>query len=118
MCCAAEIGMMIFGIITLARGKFSLTKNLVVTGTPAYVIGIILTVTLPLNMGIGFLIGVIFAIQAHGQPVNAQQLQTPAMIAEVATTGIALLLVVVIAAAASRRSKGSEGQGGPDRIDR
>jgi len=34
MCCAAELGMMIFGIVTLVKGKFALSKTQVVIGPP------------------------------------------------------------------------------------
>ncbi len=77
-------------------------------------IGTILTVTLPLNMGIGILIGFIVAIQAHGQPVNTQQLQTTAFITEVVTVSMALLIVIVIAVASSNKSKDSEEQKHPE----
>lgn len=47
MCCLVEIGMFVFGIVTLVKGRFQLSRTKVVVGAPAYVIGAILTAVLP-----------------------------------------------------------------------
>jgi hypothetical protein len=43
-----EILSIVYGIMTLVRGRFSLGKNKEVRGAPAYVIGVVLLCTLPL----------------------------------------------------------------------
>ena len=104
MCFIAEIAMMIFGIITLVRGKFNLMRNRIVTGAPAYAIGIILTATLPLIMGIGFVIGVVLTINAHGQKPDVQQLYMLSIL-DVVLVPFVLLVVIIIALAAPKNSK-------------
>jgi hypothetical protein len=73
MICIVELAMTIFGIVTLARGKFSLTRNKVITGPYAYAIGIILTLTLPVLMGMGFLLGFVIAMNAHGRQIRPEE---------------------------------------------
>src|SRR6478609_7618436 len=48
MCCVMEILSIVYGIMTLVRGRFALGKNKEVRGAPAYVIGVVLLCTLPL----------------------------------------------------------------------
>jgi len=64
MCCFVEIAMTIWGIVTLATGKFTLAKNKIVTGGPAYSVGVILTATFPVAFGLGLVVG--FVIVAQG----------------------------------------------------
>ena len=61
--------MTIFGIVTLVKGRISLTRNKVVSGTPAYAIGILLTATLPIVIVFGFCLGLYLGMQAasHGR---------------------------------------------------
>jgi heme/copper-type cytochrome/quinol oxidase subunit 2 len=65
-----EIAMLVMGIITLFKGQIKLSKNRLVTGLPAYIIGIILAGTVPLIMVIGFVIGFNAAMNANGRPVD------------------------------------------------
>lgn len=55
--------MLIFGIIALVKGQFSLKRNRVVDGVPARIIGVILMLPFPLSFCIGFGIGVIAGVQ-------------------------------------------------------
>lgn len=91
-CCIAEIAMFIFGIMTLAKGSFTLSRNRVVRGAPAYVIGAILTAVLPVVLGIGFAIG--FFIAAKGG--NPQDMKIGPL-AAVDPIVVLLALVAVLA---------------------
>ena len=93
MCLIAEIAMTIFGIITLAKGKFSFTRNRVVKGIPAYAIGIILTATFPILIGVGFIIGFVMTILAHGRQPDMQQLKTIGFFLEIGSVLVILLIV-------------------------
>jgi hypothetical protein len=55
-----EIGLFIFGILALVRGRMTLTKSKVVEGVPARLIGMLALTPLP----VAFLIGVAYAIIA------------------------------------------------------
>src|SRR5437879_1799730 len=65
MCLVLEIGMLIFGIIALITGKFTLTRNKVVYGVPARIIGVIMILPLPLGLLVAFVI--IGALVAQGR---------------------------------------------------
>lgn len=47
MCCLVEIALLAIGLVTLIRGKLTLTRNKVVLGTPAYLVGCLLASTMP-----------------------------------------------------------------------
>ncbi len=89
----AEIGMTIFGIIALTRGKFSLTRNRVVKGIPAYAIGIILTATFPVLFCAGFFAGIVMTILAHGRQPDVQQLKMIGFFLEIGSVFGILLIV-------------------------
>jgi hypothetical protein len=59
--------MLIFGIIALVTGKFTLTRNKVVRGVPARIIGVILVLAFPLAILVLMAIGAVFV--AQGQPI-------------------------------------------------
>jgi hypothetical protein len=67
-----EIGMLVFGIVTLVKGRITLSGAKVVTGAPAYVIGGLLTATLPMalviGVGLGFFVGMQAAAQHRPMP--------------------------------------------------
>jgi hypothetical protein len=62
--------MTVYGIVTLVRGRFPLTRNRVVTGGPAYLIGVLLTATLPALLVMGMVIGFVATVRAGGAPPN------------------------------------------------
>jgi hypothetical protein len=64
-CLIAEIASLVFGIITLATGKFTLSRNKVVYGAPARVVGVLLILILPVALGIAFMIGIMLAAQGR-----------------------------------------------------
>lgn len=71
-CCIAEIAMFVFGITTLAKGSFILSRKRVVRGAPAYIIGIILISVIPAALGIGFIAGFVIALRTGQQPTREQ----------------------------------------------
>jgi hypothetical protein len=103
MCLIAEIAMTIFGIITLVKGKFSLTQNRVVTGVPAYAIGIILTAAFPVLFCGGFFIGIVMTILAHGRKPDMQLLQRIGYFLDIGSVLGILLIVLVIASLSSKK---------------
>jgi hypothetical protein len=77
MCCVLEIAMLIWGIVALATGKFMVTRNKVVYGPMARVIGAILMLPLPVSFFIGILIGVGFAAQGKKFDMAKAQVFSP-----------------------------------------
>ncbi len=73
MLCIVEIAIMIWGITTLVKGEIKFSKNRVVSGMPAYVIGILLAGALPLVFVIAMIAGFMIAING-GQVQDAQAL--------------------------------------------
>jgi prepilin signal peptidase PulO-like enzyme (type II secretory pathway) len=51
MCLAVEIGMFIFGLLALIRGRFILTLRRAALGANARIIGVVLMLPLPLVFG-------------------------------------------------------------------
>jgi hypothetical protein len=103
LCLIAEITMTIFGIITLAKGKFSFTRNRIVKGIPAYVIGIILIATFPVILSAGFITGVVMTILAHGRQPDMQHLKTIGVFLELGSVLVISLIVFAIACISSRK---------------
>ena len=64
-CLIAEIASLIFGIITLATGKFRLSRNKVVYGTPARVVGLLLVLILPCALGLAIFVAAILVAQGQ-----------------------------------------------------
>lgn len=58
MICGLQIGLAIFGLIALIRGKMTISKTKVVVGAPARLIGLLALVPIPLTLGVGMLIGI------------------------------------------------------------
>jgi hypothetical protein len=77
LCCLAELGIMVFGIVVLATGKVKISSDRVVQGAPARVIGAILLLPLILGVGGEFLLGIILGVQQArtGQPITAAEIQ-------------------------------------------
>jgi len=94
MLCAIEIGMLIAGITTLARGELKLGNNWTIRGMPAYLIGVILTATLPLIAAIGFVAGFMMGLTG-----NEESLPWLAAVdlGGVALSGIACMIVAALA---------------------
>jgi len=103
LCCLAEIGMLVFGIVVLATGKIKVSSDRVVLGAPARVIGAILLLPFVLGTGGEFLMGVYIGIQqaTSRQPLSPaeiqQKMQTPALILHLAVFVVTFIAAFVIA---------------------
>ncbi len=53
MCLVLEILMLVFGIVTMITGKFTLTRSKIVRGTPARIVAGIMLLPLPLALVVG-----------------------------------------------------------------
>lgn len=84
----AGIGMLIFGIIALIRGKFTLSKNKVVMGTPARLLGVLAMTPIPLMLGAGVVIGLV------SMPQNVEKFQKDN---QALFAGVEIGILVVIA---------------------
>lgn len=100
MCCIAEIAMSVFGLVTLIRGQFSLSRSKVVRGTPAYIIGGLLLSTLPIALGLGMVIGFVLAART-GQPPTIEEM-APYGIVDVVVVVVILAAVLTVALSTAR----------------
>jgi hypothetical protein len=57
MILGAEIGLLVYGIIVLIRGRYSLGKGKTVSGSRARLLGAVCLAPIPLAMAAGFVIG-------------------------------------------------------------
>jgi Na+/H+-dicarboxylate symporter len=93
--------MLIFGILALVKGEFSLTRDRVVDGWPARIIGIVLMIPMPLGFCIGFAIGVATAAQKKElNPMTLLPLDVGLVI-----TCLLVALGIAVATAHPRRKK-------------
>ena len=101
MCCAVEIGMFVMGIITLVKGRVTLSRNRVVEGMPAYIIGGILVSVVPVSFGIGVIVGIVIAART-GAPPTPQQL-APFSLLELVVILVALVASMAIGSYAGKK---------------
>ncbi len=94
--CVIEIAMFVFGIVTLTKGQFTLSAQKVASGTPAYIIGAILTVILPLVAGIGFVSAIQNPDAAQRNEAGDQFRYLLIDVVAVAVSGITVLLIATI----------------------
>lgn len=92
-----EIGMLIFGLVALVRGKFTLSKNKVVEGAAARLLGLLALTPLPLALA------VVFLYVAASSPANPEKFAednklTIALIEAGVVIGIAVLVFGIGAA--------------------
>lgn len=59
MILGAQIGLLIYGIITLIKGQYSMGKGKKVVGSKARVLGVVCVVPLPLSALVGIVIGLL-----------------------------------------------------------
>lgn len=103
-----EIGLIVFGLVALVRGKITVSKTKVVEGIPARLLGALALTPLP----IAFMVGVaIAATQPNPEQFVKDNQLTIALIEAGIVLGIGLLVVVIglvvgtDPAAARRRSR-------------
>jgi hypothetical protein len=97
------LGMLIFGIIALVRGQFTLTRTKVVSGVPARIIGFILLLPLPLMLASGLLIGVFYVMR--GKQPRPEELQGVGAVMELGIIFLCFLAAVIVGAATARPPK-------------
>lgn len=90
-----EILMLIFGIITVIRGRFSLTRAKEVRGWPARAIGVILILPMPASFSIGLLLGVVFT--ALGKNIDDRDFVTAAMVGEFGIVALCFFSAIGVA---------------------
>lgn len=103
MCCLVEIGMFVFGIVTLVKGKFQLSRTKVVVGAPAYVIGAILTAVLPVVLLLGIVVGAVFFARTGQEPTAQQRLAFSGV--DLAVVAAALVATMAIAFTTAKEPK-------------
>ena len=89
-----EFFLLIYGIVTLAKGKVNISHNRIVTGVPAYMAGLVMLMVLPLNLMIGLTIG--FVLAARGDPVDFEKPPWVFGLIEIGVTLIAVAILVFI----------------------
>ena len=94
MILGAEIGMLIFGLMALIRGKLTLSKKSIVYGPMARVLGIVAMLPLPLSFAIGLLIGI--ALAAQGKRFEVEQWRGTFAIIEIGLIVACLVAVYAI----------------------
>ncbi len=91
-----QIGMLVMGLIALFSGKLSLTKAMTLKGAAARLAGLIMIAPLPINLGVGFVVGLTVASQ--GRQFNFQEWQMTFILLEVGVTLGCLLIAFLVAA--------------------
>jgi len=97
MCCVLEILSVVYGIMTLVRGRFSLSKHKEVRGVPAYVIGVILLATIPVAVVAAIILNFDDLMKGGGQQpfqMNAKSV-LPDVIGVVGCWGTALIIAFI-----------------------
>ena len=93
MCCIIQIVMFVYGIVTLVKGNFSLASNRVVTGWPSVVVGLLLLLTLPLNLLFGIGYGFYMVMREEGLGDGEQLILTLVEFGVVVGTWIAIYII-------------------------
>jgi hypothetical protein len=88
-----EVGALIFGVIAVTRGEFSLTRNKVVRGVPARVVGILLILVLPVALLIG--IGAAVFLAAHD--LDEDRLPRWVYLADLGVFGVLFAAALIVA---------------------
>jgi hypothetical protein len=92
MCCIGELAMMVLGVFTLVNGSFRISRDRVVWGVPARIIGALLV--LPLFVYFGTAMTVLLMFQLQNQPLEMKDWRKYSLI----LLGIDLTFILVILA--------------------
>ena len=100
MCtCILEIAAVVYGIMTLVRGRFNYGKTKEVRGAPAYVIGVILLATIPLAVVLYLVLNFDDLQKGGQQPFQWGKLEwkqvLPELIAVIVCWGSALIIAAI-----------------------
>ncbi len=124
MICGMEIGLAIFGILALVRGKMTLSKNKIVIGAPARLLGLVALAPLPLAFGAGVLFAITQGAEANAERFAEDNRWTLTLIEAGIVIGTAIVvfligaMVAVSPAEAERRERGVRDDDYGDRDDR
>ena len=99
MWCGLEIGLAIFGLIALIRGKMTLSKTKVVVGAPARLIGLLALAPLPIVFGFGIVFGIVKAAEGADPQQIAKDNQALFTGIEIGVVILTAILVFTIGAA-------------------
>jgi hypothetical protein len=115
VCCIAEIAMLIFGIIALSVGRFTLWRDRVVQGTPARIVGGLLLLPLLVGQGGAAIIGAMWGMEREmqGRPLDfqnafrevPQELQTKVTILNIVAVAVPFVAVLVISLVTAKPPK-------------
>jgi hypothetical protein len=95
--------MLIFGIVALATGRFSLTRKKVVEGAPARIVGVILILPLPVTFLAGLALGV--SLLQQGRPVNEKEVRSLALVIDIGVPVLALIAAIAVSAANAHEAR-------------
>lgn len=89
-----ELAMLIFGIISLVTGKFTLSRNRVVYGTPARMVGVILLLPIPITV---FCAVIVIAAAAFKGNVNPEKVTSVLIPIELGSVVLCLIAALTVA---------------------
>jgi hypothetical protein len=100
MLCVLEVLSLVYGIMTLVRGRFAWGKHKEVRGAPAYVIGVVLLATIPVAVVVAIVLNFDDIMKGNGpQPFQLGQMNwrtvLPDVIAVFGCWGTALVIAAV-----------------------
>jgi len=125
MCLLLEIGMLVMGVVTLIKGRVALSRARIVTGAPAYIIGALLILPIPLLIGLGMILSVLLISQGIGpEEVAREAARRFGFLDLVIVVGVAVICFILglcygvdEATVAARRKPAEEEDPAPDWID-
>lgn len=97
--CGIAIGLTIFGLLGLIRGKMTISKTKVVVGVPARLLGLLAMTPIPLLLGVGVVIG----LMNLGEDPQKLQKDNQLLFAAIEVgivVGVAVLVFVIAAVVA------------------
>ena len=105
MGCILQLAMMIYGIVVVVKGEFSVTRKRVIIGTTARVLGAILIAYLPLALMTGIVFGVFLVVSnpaLANNPVEMTKVLGQFWWIDVGLFVLTIFLLVVIAFSAKK----------------
>lgn len=97
--CGIAVGLTIFGLLGLIRGKMTISKTKVVVGVPARLLGLLAMTPIPLLLSVGVVIG-LMNLNEDPQKLQKDNQLLFAAIEVGVVVGVALLVFVIAAVVA------------------
>jgi hypothetical protein len=95
-----EIILLLFGIVTMIRGKFLLSRGREVRGAMARIIGLILVLPFPLSFMLLFIASLILTVQ--GKAINEANLRMMGTVIELSMVALCFVSAIALAAAVAK----------------